>query len=130
MKLTSVVFTVFLTLCSAPEILLSQGGIEPQPKKQECDPAAALPEPPEGNCHHDCGNYCPGFERQENVHPGQCIDGPARCRPKSTPTQLNLYWFDCVVDYSVSCTGGQVACKWQVDSGSAHTAMVIDCEDY
>jgi hypothetical protein len=43
---------------------------------------------------------------------------------------LTLPGYDCVVNYSATCPGTQVACKWQVDSGSAHSTLVPNCENY
>ena len=121
---------LFLTVFSIVGLALIARSQVTQPAKLECDPATALSSPPEGACHYDCGGHCPVFLREQNVQVGACVVGEVKCRTKASGATLNLYWYDCVVNYSAECTPPQIACKWQVDSGSGHQALMYDCENY
>ena len=121
---------VFLTAsCLAVLAFVARSQVGGEPLKRQCDPATTLSSPPEGACHYNCGGFCPGLLQAQNVQPGACVAGEVKCRSNGGTT-LNLYWYDCVVNFSAGCTSPQVACKWQVDSGSGHTALVWDCENW
>ena len=125
-------FKLYALVVVATSFLSAMGlGQKVKPAQLECDPAEALSSPPQGFCHYGCGaNTCGAVTDQENVHPGDCVTGETRCRLKSQPTELTLYWYDCVQNGNEGCTGSEVHCKWQVNSGSGHNALVIDCENY